>query len=319
MSHALVGWKNLYREALTLTPAKLRRLLPRSGTDRPRQVGIDDLDGLLAEAADLFQQSEDDARVFLAGFELAPPAGMPSDPFSPDYAAAVWDLYRAVAKRADYTTSNEESLFDEAAARSSPFPYSTGSPTVVGDQLIARGFLVKAMQLSPPATLVEFGAGWGNVTIDFATMGIDVTVVEVEPRFGALVVDRSPRPEKLRVVVSDMLSFEADAPYDAALFYESFHHCADHVAMLERLHDIVKPTGVVAFAAEPVMPMPYPWGLRLDGLSLWSTRRYGWLELGFGTGYFFEALQRTGWRTQRARSGSISQLTDVILAWPNRR
>ena len=76
----------------------------------------------------------------------------------------------------------------------------------------------------------------------------------------------------------------ADAPFDAAIFYESFHHCADHLAMLERLHGIVGPAGRVLFAAEPVAPMAYPWGPRLDGYSLWSTRTYGWLELGFDHG-----------------------------------
>ena len=72
--------------------------------------------------------------------------------------------------------------------------------------------------------------------------------------------------------------------------------------------------GRLAFAAEPVARLAYPWGLRLDGLSLWSTRAYGWLELGFDTGYFAEALARTGWgRGARHRSRSLGPLADVIV------
>jgi hypothetical protein len=316
VSHSLVGWKNLYREAVGVVPAPVRRLLPKSGPPAARRVPIDALDAELARAEELFATSEDEARTFLAGFELVPPADLPDDPFSPDYHEAMWRLYRSISGRDGYSVANEQSPFDEEEARRRPFPYSTGSPTLVGDQLIARGFVVKALGLQPPARLVEFGAGWGNLTLDFATMGVDVTVVEVEPRFAALVADRGQATGHVNVVVDDMLGFETTEPYDAALFYESFHHCADHLQMLDRLHRIVTPTGTVAFAAEPIMKQAYPWGPRLDGLSLWSTRRYGWLELGFDTGYFFEALQRTGWRSERVRSESISPLTDVVLARP---
>jgi hypothetical protein len=38
-------------------------------------------------------------------------------------------------------------------------------------------------------------------------------------------------------------------------------------------------------AAEPITDdFGEPWGLRLDGMSAWSIRKHGWLELGFQTG-----------------------------------
>jgi SAM-dependent methyltransferase len=159
---------------------------------------------------------------------------------------------------------------------------------------------------------VEFGPGWGNLTIDLAVMGHVVTAVEVEPQFCALIEQRCPPSGAVRTVCADMLDFEADEPFDAAVFFESFHHCADHRRMLERLHDIVRPDGVVVFGAEPVAEMAYPWGPRLDGLSLWSTRTYGWLELGFDPAYFRAALQRGGWEAER-RLGPAST-ADVFLA-----
>jgi hypothetical protein len=111
-----------------------------------------------------------------------------------------------------------------------------------------------------------------------------------------------------------MLAFEPERPFDAAVFFESFHHCDDHHAMLARLQRVVAPSGVVAFAAEPIGNLPYPWGLRLDGLSLWCVRQYGWLELGFTERYFAEALGRHGWRAERRRNPAMGPLADVRLA-----
>ena len=84
--------------------------------------------------------------------------------------------------------------------------------------------------------------------------------------------------------------------------------------MLRRLHDIVRPGGAVLFAAEPVQRLDYPWGPRLDGLSVWSSRTYGWLELGFDAAYFDAALARTGWSGRRVRLGDRPAEPDVIVA-----
>jgi len=283
------------------------------GDPPPRVVMLEDLDRELERAAELFAVSEDAARAFLRGFEMAPPPGRPADPFSEAYGAWVWGLYHRVSGRSEYSVANEASPFDLDEALVAPYPYSTGSPTVVGEELVARGFIVATLGLTPPARVVEFGSGWGNLTVDLASMGFDVTAVEVEERFCTLAERRNRRPNKLTVVRSGMLDFVTAEPFDAALFYESFHHCADHMEMLRRLREIVRPTGRVVWAGEPVGPLGYPWGLRLDGYSLWSTRTYGWLELGFEERYFAEALTRTGWRASRSRLPAGSPLADVIV------
>jgi hypothetical protein len=76
----------------------------------------------------------------------------------------------------------------------------------------------------------------------------------------------------------------------------------------------VRPDGVVLFASEPVQDLDYPWGPRLDGLSVWSSRTHGWLELGFDHAYFDRALARTGWSARRDRLGPGAGETDVIVA-----
>jgi hypothetical protein len=65
------------------------------------------------------------------------------------------------------------------------------------------------------------------------------------------------------------------------LFYESFHHAFYFDELLTRLHDRLKPGGRVVLCGEPVVSdltdgIPYPWGPRLDALSVFCMRRFGW-------------------------------------------
>ena len=295
----------------------LRSWLGRPG---PRPVRLDDLDAELARVAEAFATSEDEARSLLASFRLEPPAGRPDDPFSDGYRTWTWDLYRQISGRSAYTTDNEASPFDLERAVTRPFPFETGSATVVGGDLMARGHALRCIGegtagLVPPGRIVEFGPGWGNLTGDLVSTGFRVTAVEIDDQFCELIERRCAFPTLLTVVKEDMLTFTTQEPFDAAVFFESFHHCADHLAMLRNLHQIVRPGGAVFFASEPVQSMEYPWGPRLDGLSLWSTRTYGWLELGFDSDYFTSALSRTGWRAQRRQVANHPDEADVIVAF----
>lgn len=311
---------NLLREAkqalLGALPRPARMAL-RSARQRGRVRHIRDLaelDRELRAAYEAFQISEEAGRAALQSFDLVVAPGGPADPRSEDYRVAQLALYERIAGH-PYAPSRERSIFDAAAAIRSPHPFNTGSVEVVGDQLIALGFLLKAMALAPASSVLEFGPGWGNTTDALLRMGHRVTAVEIDPAFVELIAARCAGvADGLTLVTADMLDFRTSAHFDAVLFFESFHHCSDHRAMLARLADLVTPGGKVVFAGEPVLDLPYPWGLRLDGQSLWSVRQLGWLELGFDTSYFFSALRELGWEPRRLESRGISSLADVIVA-----
>jgi SAM-dependent methyltransferase len=320
MSESTRAVVRLGAQAVDALPPRLRRsvrsVLRRPG---PRLIALHELEAVLAQATALMGAAPDEARALLDGMVLALPSQPPDDPFSAAYREWAWDLYRTISGRARYDTGHEASPFDLATALERPFPYQTGSLALVGRDLVARGHLLDCLAEAVPAQraprrVVEFGPGWGNLTSDLVATGLDVTAVELDEKFCRLIAHRCDGPGRITVAQGDMLEFVAEAPFDAAVFFESFHHCADHLAMLRRLHDLVRPGGAVLFASEPVQNLDYPWGPRLDGLSVWSSRTYGWLELGFDRAYFDRALARTGWSGRRCGLGAGTGETDVIVA-----
>jgi SAM-dependent methyltransferase len=88
--------------------------------------------------------------------------------------------------------------------------------------------------------------------------------------------------------------------FDCILFYEAFHHAFEFEELLERLHERINPGGRVLLCGEPVVPsatdgIPYPWGPRMDALSVFCIRKFGWMELGFTHEFLIEVCRRHGW------------------------
>lgn len=273
-----------------------------------------DLDAEIANADAKAAISDAEFRTAIESFCYASTKPLPPDPCSKEYRDFQMNLYLEISGQSEYTIDNEHSPFDSESAKLCPFPYATRNPAIVGDQLIAQGFLIRSLNLPSAARIVEFGSGWGNTTLHLAQMGYQVTAVDTEPAFLDLLRHRAKALSvDIELVCQDMLNFRSIEKYDAAIFFESFHHCADHLQLLENLNSLVKPDGLIAFASEPIVDFPYPWGVRLDGISVYSIRKYGWLELGFSTAYFMETLAKFGWTASRSRA-DISPIADVIIA-----
>jgi SAM-dependent methyltransferase len=283
---------------------------------------LEALDSEIKRVDRCFRISDDAGRKALAEFAYQVDYPLPADPYSPDYRRAQMQLYLDISGRSHYTVANEHVPINVERAKKNPFPYCTRSAQTVGDQLLAIGYLIRTMGLPPGARVVEFGPGWGTTTLALSQMGYSVTAVDAEEDFLSLIAHRAAQLGlKVDVVKSDMLEYRSKDPYDAAIFFESFHHCSDHIEMLRNLHRLVHDDGLVAFAAEPIADAPYfpfPWGLRLEGMSVWSIRKFGWLELGFDTSYFLRTLLRLGW-TPRRFHAEVSHYTDVVIARKSKR
>lgn len=300
-----------------MLPAPVRRSLRRviAGVRLKQLRSVDELDAELDRVEQAFRISADAGRRAFSSFYLSAPRDLPSDADSAEYRDAQFALYFKISGRAQYQIENEHSPFDLELASHTPFPYQTGSATVVGDQLISQGFLLKALPVAPPAEIVEFGPGWGNTTSHLVKTGYRVTAVEVDPKFCELLRRRcAEHANNLSVVQGDMLAFKSETKFDVAIFFESFHHCTDHVQLLRNVRDMLRPEGSILFGAEPVADFPQPWGVRLDGESLWAMRKYGWLELGFDREYFFRLLRREGFDVTRTHSPDLGHISEVIIA-----
>jgi 2-polyprenyl-3-methyl-5-hydroxy-6-metoxy-1,4-benzoquinol methylase len=276
---------------------------------------LEELDQEMIRIDHAGRESDDAMRRVMASFRFDPGVEMPADPHSAAYAEAQRRLYEMVSGRQTYTAGeNEQTDIDLAWQVDVPFPYSTRSSVTVGEHLMAWGFLIRVLQLRTGDRLLEFGPGYGNTTLQFQQMGFDVTAVDVNPRFLELIRQRSIRLGRtLATVCTDMLDYQPPHPFDRVVFFECFHHCANHEQMIANLEQLVAKGGMVVFAGEPITDtFPLPWGLRLDGQSVWSIRKCGWLELGFRTDYFRDLLFRHGWTAEIHDSRDVPWMRAIV-------
>jgi cyclopropane fatty-acyl-phospholipid synthase-like methyltransferase len=298
----------------------LRRLLLSKPTNsdllteaKPIQVikTLSELDQMLYRLDAAHKISDDELRKLFPTFRMEFSSHVPNDPYSHEYAQNQFDLYRKISGQL-YSIDNEKSIFDLDKATISPFPYYTKSCETVGNHLTAIAHLIRNINLKPGAKIMEFGPGWGNTTLALAMMGFDVAAIDIEKNFCELIERRAKQMGvKINVINADFLFIEQVVePVDAVLFFESFHHCSHHLRLIKGLYNAVKEDGKVYFASEPITSdFPIPWGIRLDGESLWAIRRNGWLELGFSENYFLTTLQKFGWIVEKYVTNSLPWAT----------
>lgn len=274
---------------------------------------LPELDEKLKEIGRAATDGDDAMRNVFRSFRMELGGVLPLDPFGDEYHRFQMELYQVVSGRS-YSTENEVSVFDVEAHVARPFPFATGSVATTGAHLSSLGFLISQLHLPQGARILEFGPGWGNTTITLALLGFEVTAVDVEANFCHLIQRRADLNRvKIQTIVADFFHCErVDEKFDAIVFYECFHHCADHLRLLRGLHHALKPNGRIYLGAEPITSsFPIPWGLRLDGESLWAVRQNGWMELGFNEDYFRDALIQTGWQGHRQASKDV----DWAVVW----
>jgi 2-polyprenyl-3-methyl-5-hydroxy-6-metoxy-1,4-benzoquinol methylase len=267
-----------------------------------------ELDREIVRADHAAQTSDDALRQALAEFRFAHEITLPPDPESAAYRQAQMDLYRLISGRDSYSpAANEMTGLDLEAAITRPFPYVTRSSITVGNQLMMIGFLIYAAELRPGHRILEFGPGYGKTTVELVQMGYPVTAVDINPGFLQAIRERCRRLGlDVTVICSDMADFRSDSRFDRIIFYECFHHCSDHTRLVKNFDSLLAEGGKILFAAEPIEDdFPVPWGVRLDGISVWSIRKFGWLELGFRTDYFTALMARHGWQLERRESHDV--------------
>ena len=261
-------------------------------------ITLDELD-LMAEVMRLDGTSLDGRWAAFAGRVLALPDWFDPglDPEGEAYRAQQLRLWQTIAgSQAAYSAIRDEQTPEVAGfdAIRAPGFYSRRDPLAVtsaADHLIALGHMVQRSGLRPGDTAIEYGAGFGQVALTLARLGVHVDAVDISPMYNEVI---RAQAEFYGVPLRAVQGSFGDNPkpgsrYDAVLFYEAFHHCPDPAALVLTLRSLVNPGGKVLLAGEPVVAgdesVPYPWGLRLDAETVAVVRWRQWFELGFQEDY----------------------------------
>ena len=221
------------------------------------------------------------------------------DPHSEAYAAQVLASWSSLTGRTSYDPSTDEAFpLDTADYLASPFPYCSQNRTEIAQYLGAVATAIGVLGVDPPARVLEFGSGWGHLSLALAASGYETTAIDLNLASVELLRRRAQAlGVPLEVVRSTFLDYEIAQPADVIVFFEAFHHCADPFRLLDKCIDGLAPDGRIVFIAEAVYEGFYaPWGIRLDGSAITMTAQEGWLELGFDRDFFWTELLDRGLR-----------------------
>lgn len=226
------------------------------------------------------------------------------DPLSAEFREFQLAQYREISGRDNYEPWRDEkdpvlSVFDDFTV----YPFTTQDPVCAGSYLVGVGLALRAAQIPKGGTIVEYGIGWGHTTLALAQLGYKVVAVDIEDKFLRLIDARAAR---VGLHVTTHRGVFGDLPenvdsVDAFLFFECFHHCLDHIKIVGQLSRKLNAGGRLILAGEPLFDDSwfYPWGLRLDGQSVWAIATHGWMELGFKRSYLESLLTSNGLALER--------------------
>jgi SAM-dependent methyltransferase len=246
---------------------------------------------------------------------------MPSDPFSPEYHRAVLSVHARISCRPIYDAETmEHTPLDVEATIARPAPYQNGGEWL-GNYFESFGHLIKRLDVRAGMRVIEYGCGEAEISLHLARLGCDVTVVDIEPSYIEIVKEKASRLRlPINTICGDFMTGSDLEPFDRVFFYQAFHHAVEHQLAVANLHRLLKPDGFIVFGPEPVIDpkgpwkqaVPYPWGPRLDGLSLRAMRTHGWMELGFQEPYFMELLTRNGWTYDKFQSTTNGLVFSIV-------
>lgn len=265
----------------------------------------DDVRDFVAEANALQTESYEKMIEFLNSHKYNPSTSPPPDENSREFLEWQLALWKEISGRTDYSPSTCEADNNVTlkSGLSNPFPYCTDDPSTTGNYLGAIGLIIKALSLKRGDRVIEFGVGWAHTTISLAKCGYKVTAIDIEKKFLDILTHKAAQ-EGLDISThhGEFVDFpEKHIKYDAALFFECFHHCLNFQDLLLKLRSSLTEYGRIVFCGEPFYGdwFDYPWGIRLDGHSIWAIRNFGWMELGFREDYIVGLLTSLGFNTKK--------------------
>ncbi len=218
------------------------------------------------------------------------------DPMSEAYVAGQIALYEEISGRSLDQASGEMTPLTAEHHVPGPNPYN--SPDVANMARHGRTItnMLAAANLPAGARVLDMGCGWGLSSELMAYCGAQVDAVDINPEFVRLVNLRAEHHRtgvKARVGTFDDCALQG--PYDLILFYECLHHSVRPWRTVKRMASALAPTGKIAIAGEPINAIWWKnWGLRLDYLSVYCIRKFGWFESGWSEDFIQRCFADAG-------------------------
>ena len=231
-----------------------------------------------------------------AEFRFSTKVDQTLDPMSEAYVAQQIALYEEIAGRSLDQASGEMTplLADHYVA--GPNPYNSSDVANIARHSRVIMNVMAAASLPPRSRILDMGCGWGLSSELMAFCGAEVDAVDINPEFVRLVnmrADHHRNSVKARVGTFDECAL--DGPYDLILFYECLHHAIRPWRTIARMKNALAPGGKFAIAGEPINAIWWNhWGLRLDYLSVYCIRKYGWFESGWSEDFIRRCFAEAG-------------------------
>lgn len=225
------------------------------------------------------------------------------DPFSAQYKQAALKIYEDLKGKKGYAPENDEHSFDIDMENvfAGVSPWSLKSTKYLSEFFYSWAQIFSLLDVNAGDSVLEYGPGSGHLLLMLARAGIDAYGVDIDRAWLEAIEKQA---KLMRVPVSLEQNFFGKGfegrRFDRIVFFEAFHHAFDFLDLLDTLKRRLTAAGAIIFCGEPVLgaftdSVPYPWGPRLDGLSVYVIRKKGWMELGFTHDFFTQALCRAGY------------------------
>lgn len=260
---------------------------------------LDDFIGAWSEEANDFRSAEARDRYIPWKLIYDTAVDQSLDPFSNEYLACQIALYREVSGRDLDQASGELHPLDVQPLLSGPNPTGSHHASDNAEQIRALSALLALARLSYHPKVLDMGAGGGLSSEVYAYAGCEVHAVDIDPLFAS--VARQRAAERNFEISRSILNFDdakqiTGGPYQAAFFYQSFHHCLRPWTLIADLSEKLDASAVIGFTGEPIQDAWWnDWGLRMDQESVYVARRFGWFESGWSAGFIGECFARNGY------------------------
>jgi len=218
------------------------------------------------------------------------------DPFSEEYVALQIAVYEEISGRTFNQEVNEHSTIDVETHVAATNPYNHPSPSGLAMHIERLSRLLHHAGLPRDGDLLDMGCGWGLSSEVAAYCGLNVLAVDINLDFVRLVETRArQRNFTISAVQGTFDGFTTDRRFDGVLFYECFHHALRPWTVMASMGSMLKAGGKIMLAGEPINEIWWKhWGLRLDPMSIYCIRKFGWFESGWSESFLHKAFFREG-------------------------